>query len=242
MAFTRKGWLARALLSGGLLATAAAVAAPADTDILVNQDGLYDGQDASAGPAGGTFTYVAKVRHNNIGPDAVGVTLTEVLPVGAVFQGYSSSPGGITCTAPAAGTVLTAGNNTLVCNIGNLAPADGFKSVGFEVILPTVGTNWRAVASARMASPDYDNDQNNTQLDRNFTTTEAADLAIAMAAPASVANGGAFQYVIDVQNKGPSEVPPVAVPWCVSPCPTAPWSRACPQAAAGAARRPRAIR
>ena len=43
MAFTRKGWLARALLSGGLLATAAAVAAPADTDILVNQDGLYDG-------------------------------------------------------------------------------------------------------------------------------------------------------------------------------------------------------
>lgn len=207
MAFTRKGWLARALLSGGLLATAAAVAAPADTDILVNQDGLYDGQDASAGPAGGNFTYVAKVRHNNIGPDAVGVTLTEVLPVGAVFQGYSSSPGGITCTAPAAGTVLTAGNNTLVCNIGNLAPADGFKSVGFEVILPTVGTNWRAVASARMASPDYDNDQNNTQLDRNFTTTEAADLAIAMAAPASVANGGAFQYTIDVQNKGPSEVP-----------------------------------
>ena len=138
--------------------------------------------------------------------------------------------------------MLTAGNNTLVCNIGNLAPADGFKSVGFEVILPTVGTNWRAVASARMASPDYDNDQNNTQLDRNFTTTEAADLAIAMAAPASVANGGAFQYVIDVQNKGPSGSPPVAVPWCVSPCPTAPWSRACPQAAAGAARRPRAIR
>ena len=71
------------------------MAAPADTDILVNQDGLYDGQDASAGPAGGNFTYVAKVRHNNIGPDAVGVTLTEVLPVGAVFQGYSSSPGGM---------------------------------------------------------------------------------------------------------------------------------------------------
>src|SRR2546427_5195219 len=99
----------------------------------------------------------------------------------------------------------TAGNNTLVCNIGTLAPADGFKSVGFEVILPTVGTNWRAVASARMASPDYDNDQNNTQLDRNFTTTEAADLAIAIAAPASVANGGAFQYTIDVQNKRSEE-------------------------------------
>lgn len=67
MAFTRKGWLARALLSGGLLATAAAVAAPADTDILVNQDGLYDGQDASAGlpaapspmwPRSGTTTSV----------------------------------------------------------------------------------------------------------------------------------------------------------------------------------------
>jgi uncharacterized repeat protein (TIGR01451 family) len=207
MAFTRKGWLARALLSGGMLATAAAVAAPADTDILVNQDGLYGGQDASAGPAGGTFTYVAKVRHNNIGPDAAGVTLTEVLPVGAVFQGYAGSAAGITCTAPAPGTVLTAANNTLTCNIGSLSPADGFKSVAFEVILPAVGTNWRAVASARMASPDYDNDQNNTGLDRNFTTTEAADLAIALSAPSSAVNGGAFQYTVNVQNKGPSEVP-----------------------------------
>ncbi|MDR0226822.1 MAG: DUF11 domain-containing protein [Burkholderiaceae bacterium] len=197
----------RWLVAGGLLAAGTAFAAPADTDILVNHDGLYAGVDASAGPAGGNFTYVAKVRHNNIGPDAQGVTLTELLPAGAIFQSYDGSPSAIVCNAPPAGTVLTAANQTLSCQIGSLAPADGFKSVAFHVILPTVGTNWRAVASATMAAPDYDQDQNNSLLERNFTTTEAADLAIALSAPASVANGGAFQYTIDVANQGPSGIP-----------------------------------
>lgn len=195
-------WL---LVVAGLFAGAAYAQS---TDILVNQDGLYAGVDASFGPAGGTFTYVAKVKHNNVGTNASGVVLTETLPVGSIFQSYSSAPGGIVCSpALAAGTVINAGNQTQSCAVGSLAPADGFKSVSFNVILPSVGTNWQALASATHAGTDSD-PNNNTNLPRNFTTREASDLAIALTAtPNNVANGGAFSYKINVTNNGPTAIP-----------------------------------
>lgn len=119
-------WL---VLAGGLIAGNFLLAgtASAQTDVLVNHNGLYGGVDAAFGPAGGTFTYQARVRHNS-GPTATGVLLTQRLPVGGVFKGYSSSPAGITCApVPAPDTVLTMANNTLTCSVGTLASADGFK-------------------------------------------------------------------------------------------------------------------
>lgn len=194
-------WL---ILTGGLFAGAAFAQS---VDIVVNHDGLFEGADAAFGPAGGTFTYVAKVKHNNVGPTATGVVLTEQLPVGGVFQSYSSVPGGIACApALAGGTTITALNRTQTCAIGSLAPADGFKTVSFNVVLPTVSTNWQASASATHAGTDPDTN-NNTNLPRNFTTTQAADLAIALTAPATVTNGGAFNYTLNVTNNGPTAVP-----------------------------------
>ncbi|UCU99740.1 IPTL-CTERM sorting domain-containing protein [Acidovorax radicis] len=195
-------WL---LALGGLFAGAAFAQS---TDILVNHDGQYAGADASFGPAGGTFTYIAKVKHNNVGPTASGVVLTEKLPLDSIFQSYSSAPAGIVCApALAAGTVITAGNQTQSCSVGTLAAADGFKSVSFNVILPSVSTNWEAFASATHSAADSDVN-NNTNLSRNFTTRQASDLGIALtAAPNSVSNGGAFSYKINVTNNGPTAIP-----------------------------------
>lgn len=198
-------WL---VLAGGLIAGNFLLAgtASAQTDVLVNHNGLYGGVDAAFGPAGGTFTYQARVRHNS-GPTATGVLLTQRLPVGGVFKGYSSSPAGITCApVPAPDTVLTMANNTLTCSVGTLASADGFKWVNFDVVLPDVGTNWEATASATHSGTDPDAG-NNTNLPRNFTTNAAADLGVELVAPATVANGGAFNYTINTENLGPSSIP-----------------------------------
>lgn len=175
------------------------------TDILVNHNGLYGGVDAAFGPAGGTFTYQARVQHN-AGPTAAGVLLTENLPVGGIFENYSS-PAGITCSpALTSGTVITNGNNTLTCAVGTLGAADGVKVVNFNVVLPDVGTNWQATASTTHAGTDNDTG-NNTNLPRNFTTNAAADLGVELIAPATVANGAAFNYTINVTSYGPSAIP-----------------------------------
>jgi len=198
-------WL---VLAGGLVAGNFLMAgtAFAQTDILVNHNGLYDGVDAAFGPAGGTFTYQARVRHNS-GPAAANVVLTQNLPVGGIFKGYSSTPGGITCApALAPDTVLTLANRTLTCSVGALASADGFKWVNFDIVLPDVGTNWEATASATHSGADPD-PGNNTNLPRNFTTNTAADLGVELLAPATVANGAAFNYTINVANNGPSSIP-----------------------------------
>lgn len=197
---------ARWLLAAGSFFAGAAFAQ--STDILVNHDGQYEGADASFGPAGGTFTYVAKVKHNNVGPNASGVVLTEKLPLGSIFQSYSSAPTGVVCSpALTAGTVISVGNQTQSCAVDSLAPADGFKSVSFNVILPGVSTNWEALASATHSAADSDVN-NNTNLSRNFTTRQASDLGIALSAtPDSVSNGGAFSYKINVTNNGPTAIP-----------------------------------
>ena len=140
-----------------VLCMAGAAQAQDVPDILVNHDGLFAGVQDTSGPAGGTFTYRAKVKHN-AGDDATGVVLTEVLPEGAIYLSRSSHPGGIACSPPAGqtvgnGTVLTADNKTFTCTVGGLASTDGFKWVDFNVILPTVGSTWTATASAALPAP-----------------------------------------------------------------------------------------
>ncbi|MBF5005110.1 IPTL-CTERM sorting domain-containing protein [Diaphorobacter caeni] len=199
-------------MSGVLLSgTAGAATIP---DVLVNHDGLAAGEMEVSGPAGGSFTYRAKVRLN-AGPTASNITLTEVLPEGAIFQSTDSKPSGISCTPTLAkGTVLDASNNKIKCTISSLAEKDGFKWVDFNVILPTVGTNWEAIASAslpKVGEIDGDGGINNVDLRRNFTTSNASDLGVKLQATGTtngeVNNGDPFGYQIDVTNHGPTEIP-----------------------------------
>lgn len=191
-----------------LVSTSGAIAQPAGIDLVVNHNTSYLGTSAVAGPAGGTFTYQAVVLHNSTGgAPANNVSLKQQLPIGGIFQSYSTSPEGIVC-APVLpkGTLIDADNQTLTCNLGTITNQDGSKSVSFDVILPSVGTNWLASASASYDGVDIDPD-NNTNLTRNFTTNTAADLGIELLAPATVANGAAFDYTIKVTNYGPDSIP-----------------------------------
>lgn len=177
-------------------------------DILVNHDGLVAGVQDTSGPAGGTFTYRAKVKHNT-GPDATGVELVETLPAGAIYLSHSSEPSGISCNTPSSGTVLDNTNNEITCNIGNLGAGDGFKWVDFNVILPTVASNWTATATASLSgnSNDGDGGTNNTNLGRNFTANAATDFGIELSSNApqgGVNNGDTYNYIIQVTNYGPS--------------------------------------
>lgn len=181
-------------------------------DVLVNHDGLYAGADATEGPAGGTFTYRAKVKLN-VGTSASNAVVIQQLPEGAIYQGRSFSPdaGTISCTGlPSAGTVLTASNNTSRCTIATLGTT--FKWIDYNVILPSVASDWTATASAELPPPtgvaDGDGGVNNTNLQRQFTTNEASDLGITLvSSAASVNNGDNYSYTITVTNHGPSEIP-----------------------------------
>lgn len=180
-------------------------------DILVNHDGLYNGVQDTSGPAGGTFTYRAKVKHNS-GDDATGVVLTQVLPVGAIYDSRSSQPSGISCSnVPSKGTKLTSSNNTITCTIGDLVDGGGFKWVDFNVILPSVSSTWKAYASAALPDPDGINDgdgsTNNFNLERNFTTNNAVDFGVKLTSDApstGVNNGDPYNYQIQVTNYGPT--------------------------------------
>lgn len=180
-------------------------------DILVNHDGLINGVQDTSGPAGGEFTYRAKVKLN-AGPDATGVTLEQTLPVGAYFRSISSSPADIRCTPTlSADTLITTANQKITCGVGNVSTA--FKWVDFNVVLPTVGTTWTAITSAKLPDPygleDGDSGLNNKDLKRNFTASKATDLGVQLstdAAPSGVANGDSYNYLIDVTNYGPASL------------------------------------
>jgi uncharacterized repeat protein (TIGR01451 family) len=201
-------WLAASLL-GALGATAQAQDIP---DILVNHDGLIAGEQGTSGPAGGAFTYRAKVKLNT-GPTATGVVLTQVLPVGAIFRSISTQPSGISCAPSlAADTVITSANQTFTCQVGSVT--SDFKWVDFNVVLPTVGSTWKAVTSASLPQPygtnDADGGLNNINLERNFTASVATDFGVRLTSPASatgVNNGELYNYTIDVTSYGPEALP-----------------------------------
>ncbi|MDA8455526.1 DUF11 domain-containing protein [Acidovorax sp. GBBC 3334] len=196
-----------ALLAAGLAAGGAAFAQT--TDVLVNQDAV---PASASGPAGGTFHYVVKVRHNT-GSAATGVRLTDTLPVGAVFRSVTTSPAGASCLpAIAPGTTITSANRTVQCDLGTLA-VNAIKTVDFELVLPSVSTNW--INTARVTRNETDSDPSNDALDRRITTTEAADLSLTVATdplapPGSpIAPGQPYAYLVDVGNLGPIDIPAV---------------------------------
>src|SRR5690554_5875068 len=94
-------WARRSAFAAGLMmAAGSSQAAATDSDILVNidravrtwQDGAYvDNSSATQGPAGGTFIYTGKIKHN-AGEPVTNSKLHMELPVGAIYKGRTSSP------------------------------------------------------------------------------------------------------------------------------------------------------
>ena len=107
---TAKWQLAAALVASTIPAFAQA---QTKLDILVNHDafplqtggGSIDSSASVNGPVGGHFAYRAKVKINGASAAVKNVTLTQLLPAGAIFQGVGTVPEGKTTGEP----VLPAG-------------------------------------------------------------------------------------------------------------------------------------
>lgn len=191
------------LLLGGAGTTRAAI------DLSVNHNAI---PPSATGLAGGSYTY-APLVFLNADPDgtgASGVVLTQVLPEGVSLQSIAFTPvGGNSCSTPAMPFVVTGSNKTITCNLDDIAGTGSGQgiTVKFNVIIPTVDTNWTAVASAHAAQNDTDA-SNNLALPRNITTTKAADLGIVLAGPGGTPRQNVpFDYTATVTNHGPSAIP-----------------------------------
>lgn len=187
--------------------------AASHVDVLVNQDGLIDGKMAITGLAGGEFTYRAKVKLNG-GDDASGVVLTQELPAGAILKSVQADAG-IECTLAGGkpiqtNVILDNVNRTIACKMPTLQYGVDFKLIDFNVILPSAGTDWRAVASAALTVEGMvDQDpKNNQNITRNFTVENATDLSVNISASsANVNKDEAFYYDIAVESRGPQDLP-----------------------------------
>lgn len=110
--------------------------------------------DLSVATSGGGDTFVVNVF--NAGPnDAAGVTLTDVVPSGSTFAGWTQTSGPhFDCTTPAAGD-----SGTISCTIG-IFPGVAGKSISaaFELALNTFSqvTNTATISSST-ADPRSDN-------------------------------------------------------------------------------------
>ena len=175
-------------------------------DVLVNHD-LYLQETAVAGttvdngPVGAPFVLRAKVQivgaSGSLGP----VQLTERLPEGAIFQGYTP-PAGASCIAPPTGMPITAANAAIECTLSTVTTAP--SHVDFRIVLPSESTAWKAYASTAAVPGNNDtNPGNNQDIERGITTYARADLAVAFTAPAAgsaVLQGDVVNYVAQVRN------------------------------------------
>ncbi len=147
---------------------------------------------------GSNLTYTITVT--NAGPSTAStVQLSDALPAGTTFVSLSS-PGGWSCTTPAAGA-----NGTITCNIATLAPGSAvftlIANVDPSTTTGTVLSN-TATASSTTSDPSTGN-----EADTELTTvaTASADLLIAKVdTPDPVAPGANISYAISLTNNGPS--------------------------------------
>jgi uncharacterized repeat protein (TIGR01451 family) len=165
------------------------------TVTVINLPGEADlalslGADPDPVEVGQVLTYFVDIA--NFGPsDAIGVTLSDVLPAGVSL--VSVQPGQGSCV----------GTTTLTCSLGTIA-AGGDVSVEIQVIPNSPGS---LTDTASVTSGVHDPDTSNN--DASVTVTvpgPAADLALTLAAnPHPVLVGQLLTYTLNVSNSGPSD-------------------------------------
>lgn len=150
-----------------------------------------------AGPAtvapGAPVTYTIDVVDN--GPDtAAGLRLTDALPAG--LTAASSTDAGCSVTAGVLGctTATLAGGAHWTVTVHGTAPADGTGAADGAQL----------VDQASVTAATYDgNPTNNVSQSVTSNVVGSADLAVTMAAPATVAPGAATTYTLTVADRGP---------------------------------------
>ncbi|MEA2464917.1 MAG: trimeric autotransporter adhesin, partial [Acidobacteriota bacterium] len=168
---------------------------------------------SSAVTQGGSISYEL-VAINNGPNNALGVTLTSVLPPQLLFQSIHP-PLGWTCTTPAAGA-----NGTVTCTTAVLPAGNGSSAQFLLVTSVPFDATGSIVNSASVSHAGADPNPGNSSASSEATTIQAttADVSITKSVDrTSVSAGSAFTYTITVTNAGPDSASDVTMtdvlPW-----------------------------
>ncbi len=149
--------------------------------------------------AGTQLTY--EVIVSNGGPSkAIDVTLTDTLPAGVQYQGYTVSNGSGTCS------LLPVPPNTISCDLNDLNPGQNVKAILQVLVLSSVpdGTILTNTANVSAVTPDP-NAANNTAAADTLVQARA-DLSITKDASVNVTNPSPrVTYTVVVRNNGASD-------------------------------------
>jgi uncharacterized repeat protein (TIGR01451 family) len=158
---------------------------PASADL-----GITKSTPTTNAAAGAPVTYTIVVT--NHGPDAAtSVTMTDVLPVSLKFQSLTS-PGGFSCTTPAAGAT-----GTISCTAASLANG---AAATFTLVVTSASNASGAIANtASVSGTPSDPSSGNNSATVSFTAG-SADLSVGGTA---TPNGSTITYVFTVTNSGP---------------------------------------
>jgi len=161
-------------------------------------------------PAGQNLTYVIVVPNN--GPSqAANSTITDTLPLDVTFVSASSSSGSCS-TSPAANATTTAGNRTLICNLGTIN--DGAQSTVTVVVRPNTATRGATLTNnVTVVTSTTETDTGNNSASANASiNVPALDLVLNKDdSEDPLAIGDNTVYTITVNNIGPSTAENVVV-------------------------------
>lgn len=147
--------------------------------------------------AGSRVNYTVTVDNN--GPSvASGVTVSDILPAGVVFQASGSSP---TCLMVAL---------QVTCAVGTLQPSTS-ATITIVGNVPAGAANGDITNTATVAGNEPDPQSGNNSINTTTTVARSSDLAIDVTAPSFVDAGTTAVYGIVVTNLGPSTANDVIV-------------------------------
>jgi uncharacterized repeat protein (TIGR01451 family) len=157
--------------------------------------------------AGDTLTYALIVIDN--GPSTVrNLSWSMSVPASTSFLSLTA-PSGWSCALPSVG-----GGGAITCTASALAPASGAQNFPVVVVVDPAAPNGSSIAASAVLGPvaTDSHQQNNGPVTTSTTVASDADLAVTLAANVSeVAPGGAIDYAIDLENRGPSDALMVVV-------------------------------
>ena len=165
---------------------------------------------------GTNLTYVGTII--NDGPsNAADGTITITLPEGVAFLSASPSAGSCSITPGSSGTITTAVNKTVTCNLGSIALLGGQRTVTI-IVRPTLAVSAlfpaTITASAEVSTTTTEsNTGNNGPMGTNtLVTNPSHDLLLNKTdSPDPVAVGDPVTYTITATNNGPSYATAVQV-------------------------------
>lgn len=200
---TRLSRFLRAAVFSSLLAAFAVPLHAQNSDIAVTKSG------PAVAAAGTDVPYTVTVM--NVGDAASGlVTLTDNIPVGAVFVSETQNSGPtFACSTPAVG-----GTGTISCTIDPLNPGETATftftmQISADTDAGATITNIATVSDAGGTDP---NDENNSSTASTTTPQPTlADMGIVKAGPDRAAPGTDVTYTITVVNNGPNDASTVQV-------------------------------